>query len=55
MQDRNDLYLNASMARLERSLEGLRKTFNDRFDQQTELLKSSFRTLSLEIQSLKKS
>jgi hypothetical protein len=46
--------LNANLARLEGKLEAFRESVDDRFDQTVELLKSSFKTLSDEIKSLKK-
>jgi chromosome segregation ATPase len=46
--------LNASLTKIEGKLEGFRESVDDRFDQQVEILKSSFRTLSQEIQSIKK-
>jgi chromosome segregation ATPase len=47
--------LKADLSRIENKLEAFRETVDDRFDQTVELLKSSFRTLSSEINSLKKS
>lgn len=47
--------IRADLTTLRGELEAFKESVSDRFDQQTELLKSSFRTLSLEIQSLKKS
>lgn len=46
--------LNASLTKIEGKLESFRESVDDRFNQQVELLKSSFRTLSQEIQSIKK-
>jgi chromosome segregation ATPase len=45
--------LSASLTRIEGKLEGFRESVDDRFDQQIELMKSSFRTLAEEIQSIK--
>ncbi len=47
--------LGASLSRMERQLEAFRESVDDRFDQQIELLKSSFRSLSEEIQTIEKS
>ena len=47
--------LKADTARIEGKIEGFRELVDDRFDQTVELLKSSFRTLSAEISSLKRS
>jgi septal ring factor EnvC (AmiA/AmiB activator) len=47
--------LKADLARIENKLEVFRESVDDRFDQNVELLKSSFRTLSNEIKALKKS
>ena len=47
--------LDAKFTRVENNLEAFRETVDDRFDQQVELIKSSFRTLMTEIQTLKKS
>ncbi|MDB5625682.1 MAG: hypothetical protein JWR73_1484 [Tardiphaga sp.] len=46
--------LDAKVTRLENILEAFRESFDDRFDQQVELINSSFRTLMTEIQTLKK-
>lgn len=46
--------LDAKVTRLENNIEAFQETVSDRFDQQTELIKSSFRALVSEIQSLKK-
>jgi len=45
--------LKADLARLETKLEVFRESVDDRFDQTVELLKSSFRSLSEEIRSIK--
>jgi peptidoglycan hydrolase CwlO-like protein len=45
--------LKADLARLESKLEVFRESVDDRFDQTVELLKSSFRSLSEEIRSIK--
>ena len=45
--------LKADLARLENKLEVVRESVDDRFDQTGELLKSSFRSLSEEIRSIK--
>lgn len=47
--------LDAKITRVENNLEAFRESVDDRFDQQVELIKSSFRTLMTEIQTLKKS
>jgi septal ring factor EnvC (AmiA/AmiB activator) len=47
--------LKADLTRIENKLEGFRESVDDRFDQNVELLKSSFRTLADEIRALKKS
>lgn len=47
--------LDAKVTRLENNLEAFRESVDDRFDQQVELIKSSFRALTTEIQALKKS
>jgi chromosome segregation ATPase len=47
--------LRADLTRIENKLEAFRESVDDRFDQNVELLKSSFRTLSNEIKALKKS
>ncbi|MBB5045526.1 chromosome segregation ATPase [Rhodopseudomonas rhenobacensis] len=47
--------LGTALSRMERQLEAFRESVDDRFDQQIELLKSSFRSLSEEIQTMKKS
>ena len=47
--------LKADLARLEGKLEAFRESVDDRFDQNVELLKSSFKALSNEIKSLKRS
>lgn len=47
--------LGTALSRMERQLEAFRESVDDRFDQQIELLKSSFRSLSEEIQTIKKS
>jgi len=44
-----------ALGRMEGQLEAFRESVDDRFDQQIELLKSSFRSLSEEIQTIKKS
>ncbi|MDB5572851.1 MAG: hypothetical protein JWR79_8 [Tardiphaga sp.] len=46
--------LDAKVTRLENDLEAFRESVDDRFDQQVELINSSFRTLMTEIQTLKK-
>ena len=46
--------LDAKFTRVENNLEAFRESVDDRFDQQVELIKSSFRTLMTEIQTLKK-
>lgn len=45
----------ASLSRMEGQLEAFRESVDDRFDQQIELLKSSFRSLSNDIQTIKNS
>ena len=45
--------LKADLARLENKLEVFRESVDDRFDQTIELLKSSFRSLSEEIRSIR--
>ena len=45
--------LKADLARLENKLKVFRESVDDRFDQTVELLKSSFRSLSEEIRSIK--
>jgi hypothetical protein len=52
--DRDIVAVNAAVSRLGGSLEAFRESIDDRFDQQIELLKSSFHWLSLDIQTLKK-
>jgi chromosome segregation ATPase len=47
--------LKADLMRIENKLEAFRESVDDRFDQTVDLLKSSFRTLSGEINSLKPS
>jgi prefoldin subunit 5 len=47
--------LSAALSRMEGQIEAFRESVDDRFDQQIELLKSSFRSLSDEIQTMKKS
>lgn len=47
--------LKADTTSIRNDLESFRETVDDRFDQQVELIKSSFRTLTTEIQTLKKS
>jgi septal ring factor EnvC (AmiA/AmiB activator) len=47
--------LKADLSRIENKLEAFRESVDDRFDQTVELLKSSFRTLSNEVNSLKNS
>jgi septal ring factor EnvC (AmiA/AmiB activator) len=47
--------LKADLARIENRLEAFRESVDDRFDQTIELLKDSFRSVSNEIKSLKKS
>jgi hypothetical protein len=51
----NMVGLKADLARIDNKLEAFRESVDDRFDQTIELLKSSFRTLQVEIQSLKRS
>ncbi|MDB5522147.1 MAG: hypothetical protein JWQ82_1744 [Tardiphaga sp.] len=43
--------LDAKVTRLENDLEAFRESVDDRFDQQVELINSSFRTLMTEIQT----
>ena len=45
--------LKADLTRIENKLEAFHESVDDRFDQTIELMKSSFRTLHDEIQSLK--
>jgi septal ring factor EnvC (AmiA/AmiB activator) len=45
----------ADLMRIENKLEAFRESVDERFDQNVELLKSSFRTPSNEIKALKKS
>jgi outer membrane murein-binding lipoprotein Lpp len=52
--DSDVVALSASLSRMENKLEAFRESVDDRFDQQVELLKSSFRSLSQEIATLKK-
>ncbi len=47
--------LKADTTAIRNDLEAFRETVDDRFDQQIEFMKSSFRTLSQEIAELKKS
>ena len=47
--------LKADLMRIEGKIEAFRESTDDRFDQTVELLKSSFRTLSAEVNSLKRS
>lgn len=47
--------LSADLSRIENKLEAFRESVDDRFEQPVELLKSSFRSLSEEIKSLKRS
>jgi len=47
--------LKADLARIDNKLEAFRESVDDRFDQTIELLKSSFRAVSDEIRSLKRS
>jgi len=47
------LRLEGEFALLGRKLDALNEQVDDRFDQMTELIKSSFRTLATEIQSLR--
>jgi hypothetical protein len=47
--------LKADPARIDNKLEAFRESVDDRFDHTGEALKSSFRTLQIEIQSLKRS
>ena len=47
--------LKADLTRIENKLEAFRESVHDRFEQTIELLKSSFRALSNEIASLKRS
>jgi chromosome segregation ATPase len=46
--------LKADLTRIENRLEAFRESVDDRFDQTIDLLRSSFRTLSSEINSLKR-
>ena len=46
-------FLGASLTKIDGKLEAFRESVDDRFDQQVELLKTSFRSLSAEIQSIK--
>ena len=45
--------LTADAARVENKLEAFRETVDDRFDQTIELLKSNFRSLKADTESLK--
>jgi len=47
--------LSADLSRIGNKLEAFRESVDDRFEQTVELLKSSFRSLSEEINSLKRS
>jgi len=47
--------LRADVSRIESKLEAFRESVDDRFEQTIELLKSSFRAVSDEIKSLKRS
>ncbi|NVN85831.1 MAG: hypothetical protein HXX15_07040 [Rhodopseudomonas sp.] len=47
--------LSAALSRMEGQLDAFRESVGDRFDQQVELIKSSFRALSEDIQTIKKS
>lgn len=53
MYESNGTALKADLTRIENKLEAFRESVDDRFDQTIELLKSSFRTVSDEIKSLK--
>ena len=46
--------LKADLTRMENKLEAFRESVDDRFDQTIGLLRSSFRSLSIEINSLKR-
>jgi len=46
--------LKADLTRIENKLEAFRESVDDRFDQTIDLLRSSFRSLSTEINSLKR-
>lgn len=46
--------LESELVAIKGDIDAFRESVSDRFDQQTELIKSSFRALSLEIQTLKK-
>ena len=52
--DSDVVALSASLVRMAGQLDAFRELVDDRFDQQVELLKASFRSLSEDIQSLKK-
>ena len=47
--------LRTEVSRVDGKLEAFRETVDDRFEQQLELIKSGFKTLSQEIATLKKS
>jgi septal ring factor EnvC (AmiA/AmiB activator) len=53
--DSDVVALSASLSRMEGQIDAFRESVDNRFDQQIELLKSSFRVLSEEIQTIKKS
>jgi archaellum component FlaC len=53
--DSDVVAVGASLVSVAGQLDAFRESVDDRFDQQVELLKASFRSLSEEIQSLKKS
>jgi chromosome segregation ATPase len=52
--DSDVVALHAALSRVEGRIEALTESIDDRFDRQVELLKSSFRSLHQEIQTIKK-
>jgi hypothetical protein len=46
--------LKAELSRFDGKLDAFRESFEARFDQQTELIKSGFKSLSVQISTLKK-
>jgi hypothetical protein len=52
--DSDIVALSAALSRVETNIETFRESVDGRFDQQIELLKTSFRSLSQDIQTLKK-
>jgi len=50
----NVVALRAEVSRFEGKLDSFREHFEARFDQQTEVIKSGFKSLSLQLSTLKK-